>query len=45
MTERYSYSLDLSIVVVTYNSRDYVPECLDSVSRAAGNFEIGRAHV
>ena len=39
MTERYSYSLDLSIVVVTYNSRDYVPECLDSVSRAAGNFD------
>ena len=39
MTELYSYSLDLSIVVVTYNSRDYVPGCLDSVSRAAGNFD------
>ncbi len=35
MTDPNPHSLDLSIVVVTYNSRDYLRDCLESVQRAA----------
>ncbi len=39
MTELYSNSLDLSIVVVTYNSSDHVRGCLESLIRETEQIE------
>ena len=39
MTDLNPHALDLSIIIVTHNSRNYLRDCLESVQRAAAGIE------